>query len=248
MIKEGDIVLLLGKRGRIVVKAMKGFFKTGRGTADLSKILGLEYGDTVRLWGEEFRVYRGSMEDMLEIWERGPQVILPKDSSVIIHLCDLKTGYIVLEAGTGSGWLTASIAWAIMPEGKVVSYDINKNSIHIARKNLEKSGLLDYVEIREGDIRNASPGMKFDACVLDIPDPWNALKTVKSTLIPGGHLCIYVPTYNQLEKAVLSMKESFFDIKAVETIQRGIDVKKDATRPEFTGLMHTGFILHGRKK
>jgi len=247
VIKEGDIVLLLGKR-RIVVKAMKGFFRTGRGTADLSKIFGLGYGDMVRLWGEEFRVYRASMEDILESWERGPQVILPKDSSIIIHLCDLKAGDMVLESGTGSGWLTASLARAIMPEGRVVSYDINKNSIYIARKNLEKSGLLDCVEIREGDIRNVSPEMKFDACALDMPDPWNALERVKNALMPGGNLCIYVPTYNQLEKAALSMKESFFDIKAIESIQRSIDVKKDATRPEFTGLMHTGFVLHGRKK
>ncbi len=247
MIKEGDIVLLLGKR-RIIVKAKQGLSKVGKGTADLSKILGMEYGDTVKFWGEEFRVYRASMEDMLENFERGPQVILPKDSSVIVHLCDLKSGDMVLEAGIGSGWLTATLVRAVIPEGKVISYDINKNSIYIARKNLEKAGLPEYVEMREGDIRTAAPGMKFSSFVLDIPDPWNALETVKNALLHGGNLCVYVPTYNQLENMAVSMKNDFFDIKASETIRREIDVKKEATRPRFTGLMHTGFILHGRKK
>ncbi len=247
MIKEGDIVLLLGKR-RIVTKVEKGLSKVGKGTADLSKLIGMNWGDSVRFWGEEFRVYRASIDDMIENFDRGPQVVLPKDSSMIVHLCDLKSGDRVLEAGAGSGWLTVILVRAVMPEGKVVSYDTNGRSIEIALKNLEKAGLSEYVDIRKGDIREADMETGFSSCVLDMPDPWNALDTVRKSLVPGGHLCIYVPTYNQLERSALAMEDDFFDIMALELIRRNMDVKKDATRPDFKGLMHTGFILHGRKR
>ena len=40
----------------------------------------------------------------------------------------------------------------------------------------------------------------------------------------------------------------FFEIEVVELIMRNIEVKKGATRPAFKGLMHTGFLIHGRKR
>ena len=246
MIKEGDTVLLMGKR-RIVVRIKRGMSRIGSGTADLSRLIGMEYGEKLDLWGQEYRVYPASHDDMLEDFERGPQVILPKDSSIILHLCDIKSGDIVLESGVGSGWMTASLARAVMPKGKVISYDISERSITIAQKNLEQAGLSDFSEIRKGDIREISTERVFDSVVLDMPAPWEALENVSSALGPGGHLCVYVPTCNQVEKTVLAMKEGFFDISTRELIEREISVKENATRPSYNGLMHTGYIIHGRK-
>jgi len=246
VIKEGDTVLLTGKR-RIVVRVKHGMSRIGSGTADLSRLIGMEYGEKLELWGHEYGVYPASHSDMLEDFERGPQVILPKDSSLILHLCDIKSGDTVLESGVGSGWMTASLVRAVMPKGKVISYDISERSVTIAQKNLEKAGLSDFSEIRKGDIRQVSMETVFDSAVLDMPAPWEAMKNISSALRPGGHLCVYVPTCNQVEKTVLAMKEGFFDISARELIERELSVKENATRPSYSGLMHTGYIIHGRK-
>jgi tRNA (adenine57-N1/adenine58-N1)-methyltransferase len=208
----------------------------------------MEYGDEVMLWGEKFRIYRPSKKDIMESMERGAQVILPKDAAQIIHLCDIRAGDTVLEAGSGSGWLTSSLAVSVMPSGSVISYDKSEKSLNLATANIKKSGLEPYVDFREGDIRESDVGERLDACVLDIPDPWNALENIKKYLIAGGHLCIYVPTYNQVEESFIHMEKDFFDIEAMEIVMRNLNVKKGATRPEFTGLLHTGFLIHGRKR
>jgi tRNA (adenine57-N1/adenine58-N1)-methyltransferase len=247
LIKEGDTVLLLGKR-RFVVKVSEGITKIGKGTVDLSRIVGMEYGDEINLWGESYRIYRPSRKDIVESMERGAQVVLPKDAAQITYLCDIRSGDTVLEAGSGSGWLTSALALSVMPYGKVISYDKSEKSLKTAMKNIENAGLEEYVEFRNGDIRNADIGERIDACVLDMPDPWNAFDNIRRYMVSGSHICVYVPTYNQVEESVLNMKNDFFDISASETILRSIDVKEGATRPAFNGLMHTGFIVHGRKK
>ncbi len=246
MIEEGDRVLLLGRK-RMVVIARKGMVRIGRGTADLSRLIGMRYGDKLDMWGQEYSVYPASMQDMTDDFDRGPQVILPKDSAMIIHLCDIKSGDTVLESGAGSGWLTAALAHSVMPEGRVISYDISDRSISIASGNLDKAGLSAFSEIRKGDIRDVETDEVFDAVVLDMPSPWEALKNVSSGLVPGGHLCAYVPTCDQVERTVLAMKDAFFDVSARELLERELSVKENATRPAYNGLMHTGYIIHGRR-
>lgn len=246
MIEEGDVVLLLGKR-RIVVRVMNGMGRIGSGTADLSRLIGMEYGDVLNLWGQEFTVYPASLDDIVSEFERGPQVILPKDAARIIRLCDMKAGDTVLEAGVGSGWMSAAILHSIMPGGRLVSYDISDRSISVAEKNLKGFGFTGY-EIRKGDVRSAGIDERFSSVVLDMPAPWEALPNISSVLVPGGHLCAYVPTFNQVERTVLAMKEGFFEIGAMESIERDLSVKEGATRPAYNGLMHTGFIIHGRKR
>jgi len=246
LIEEGDRVLLLGKR-RLTVTVENGMSKIGHGTADLSKLIGMEYGESVKLWGQEFRIYPASLRDIMEDFERGPQVILPKDSAFIVQMCEAGEGKHILEAGVGSGWLTAQLAYSVAPGGKVISYDISERSIQIAKRNMEKAGLSHISEIRHGDIRNISPEEGFDSAVLDMPDPWDALDTVYKALVPGGHLCIYVPTFNQVERSVLAMEGRFFDVSARELIERETSVKEGATRPAYNGLMHTGYLIHGRR-
>ena len=246
MIEEEDTVLLLGKR-RLVVRVSRGMSRIGSGTADLSRLIGMEYGDVLNMWGQEFRVYPASLDDIVSEFERGPQVILPKDASRIIRMCDMKAGDTILEAGVGSGWMSAAILHAIMPAGRLISYDISERSISVAEKNLERFGFTGY-EIRKGDIQSVDIQESFSSAVLDMPVPWESLQNISSALVPGGHLCVYIPTFNQVEKTVLAMNEGFFDISATETIERELSVREGATRPSYNGLMHTGFIIHGRKR
>ncbi|MCL5889036.1 MAG: protein methyltransferase, partial [Candidatus Thermoplasmatota archaeon] len=53
----------------------------------------------------------------------------------------------------------------------------------------------------------------------------------------------YLPTYNQVEKTREEYeKNGFIHLETVEIEGRDMQVKKGATRPRSTGIIHTGFI------
>ena len=180
------------------------------------------------------------------IAERGPQVILPHDASVMVSFSGITNGSRVIESGVGSGILSAFILWEIGEEGLLKSIDISSDNIQIARKNLEKFGIDHGHEYIAGDIRNFDDGDRYDAVFLDIPDPWNAMKACSRLLKKGGTLVTYSPNFNQVEKAVVSMEESsIFHHVSMELTRRNLIVRKDATRPDSKGVGHTGFISVG---
>jgi tRNA (adenine57-N1/adenine58-N1)-methyltransferase len=74
------------------------------------------------------------------------------------------------------------------------------------------------------------------------------LDHVYKSLKPGGHLAVYVPTVNQMEKVVREMKNrSFFDVRSIEIIQREMEVGELGSRPSYETLGHTGYITYARK-
>jgi tRNA (adenine57-N1/adenine58-N1)-methyltransferase len=180
------------------------------------------------------------------IAERGPQVILPHDASVMVSFSGITGGSRVIESGVGSGILSAFILWEIGEEGILKSIDINSDNIQIARKNLDRFGIDRGHEYIIGDIRNFDDADRYDAVFLDIPDPWNAMKASSRLLKKGGTLVTYSPNFNQVEKAVVSMGENnIFHHVSMELTRRNLIVRKDATRPDSKGVGHTGFISVG---
>ena len=67
-------------------------------------------GSEFDLLGEKCLIVEYSMSDVQSNLKRGPQIILPKDIAWMIHRSGLKSGDTVIEAGTGSGALTMSLA------------------------------------------------------------------------------------------------------------------------------------------
>ncbi|HTS18925.1 MAG TPA: O-methyltransferase [Verrucomicrobiae bacterium] len=57
----------------------------------------------------------------------------------------------VLEIGMLGGYSAMWLARAIGPEGRLVTLEIDEKCVRVARKNLERSGLLPRVEIRHDD-------------------------------------------------------------------------------------------------
>ena len=84
-------------------------------------------------------------------------------------------GVTVLEAGTGSGGLTLALARAAMPGGRVISYEVRPDMQNLARKNLDRVGLLDQVEFKLKDIAEGFDEDGVDAVFLDVPEPSNYL-------------------------------------------------------------------------
>jgi tRNA (adenine57-N1/adenine58-N1)-methyltransferase len=106
-----------------------------------------------------------------------------------------------------------------------------------------------WLELRLGDVREvAASGQPFDRVVLDLPEPWGVMATVQACLSPGGIVCTYLPTTNQVQSAVLALRAyGFAEIETFEVILRPWHVTEQSVRPEHRMVAHTGFITVGRK-
>ena len=64
----------------------------------------------------------------------------------------IQPGQEVIEAGTGSGALTLTLARAIGINGKIYSYDMREDMQKLAEKNLQLVGMNKHVDLKTPDI------------------------------------------------------------------------------------------------
>ncbi|WP_404809768.1 MULTISPECIES: tRNA (adenine-N1)-methyltransferase [Metallosphaera] len=250
VLREGDLVVVwIDPRRVYLVKLEKGKkLDTDRGSLSFDSVIGKEYGDYVEISkGKAFLMYP-SLDYIYDGLHRPSQVLYPKDIGYMIFKSGIKPGDTVVEAGTGSGFLTISLSHFLGASGKVITYDIREDMQERAKKNLELVGLVDRVVFKLGDVREKIEETGVDAIFLDMPDPWLAVENVYKALKPSGTVVVFVPTVSQIEKTFLYLrKNGFVDVEAVELILREYQVKENATRPRSIGVTHTGFIITGRK-
>ncbi|PUA34143.1 MAG: hypothetical protein B9J98_01835 [Candidatus Terraquivivens tikiterensis] len=250
-IQEGCRVLLLTeRRKRYLVKVKPGVrFHTSEGYVDLSDLIGKRYG--TRLTSNTGSVWFALKPTILDIVMKMPrptQIVYPKDLGTIILLGNIRPGSRVLEAGTGSGVLTAVIASYVMPDGVVYSYDIVGEHLENARKQLEELGLLQYVRLKQGDVTVAIEERDLDTVVLDIPTPWLAVPNAYEALSDGGIFVSLSPTIDQVVETVEKLNSSgFVDITTIELLMRTLRVKRGMTRPDHIMRAHTAYITVARK-
>jgi tRNA (adenine57-N1/adenine58-N1)-methyltransferase len=241
--------LLVDSKGRSYVVPQAGEMVEiqGLGVIDMGRVRKTDIGGTIDIAGKEFTLLHASLVDVLAHMERGPQIIMPKDSAQILVGCGIRPGGNVLEIGAGSGALTMVLAHVTGHEGRVVSYEKDRKNAEIVLRNLELAGLEDIVEVRVADAISL-PDERFDAAVTDVPQPWDFLNEINRVLNVSGYVCAYVPTMNQVEATVRAMREcAYADMKSVENLQREIMVGTGGTRPSFEMLGHTGYLCFGRK-
>ncbi|MBA3044342.1 tRNA (adenine-N1)-methyltransferase, partial [archaeon] len=94
MLNENDIVVLLDEKGKkTLLRIEEGMKKIrGLGVFDPGKLKGKKLGEKTRIGNREFIIMKPSVVDKIETIERKAQIILPKDSSLIILYCDVKNG------------------------------------------------------------------------------------------------------------------------------------------------------------
>lgn len=234
---------------KFVVRAAKRMLEVGGlGVIDGAVLCTSSFGDELTVGQRRLLLLKPSVRDLLGIIERKAQIIIPKDSFLVPMSLDLSSGSKVLEGGVGSGAMTIVLLRAIAPGGRVVSYDYRKDHSEVARKNIGLSELQGCWELRLEDICTAHLEKDFDAAMIDIPNPWDAIENIKTALRVGGHLCCYVPNMNQLESLVRKMRDArFAEVHSFETIQREMIVHNGGVRPSFDMLGHTGYLTFGRK-
>ncbi len=72
----------------------------------------------------------------------------------------------VLDVGTGSGIL--AIAAARLGAKQVLGVDIDPMAVQVAKENVEKNGLTDIIDIREGDLVAGLDDVRCDFAVANI--------------------------------------------------------------------------------
>lgn len=180
----------------------------------------------------------------------GTQIVYPKDMGHIASRAGLRTGQTVVEIGTGSGALTSFVAGIVAPRGRVHTFDVDAAFMDIARKNMERAGVLKYVVMENADIRDMEepPVTEADLVLIDLGDPWSVVPKARMMLKSSGGLVAICPTMNQLEKLSASLRENeFTDIECVENIQRTIEAREGKTRHSFQAIGHTAYICYARK-
>jgi tRNA (adenine57-N1/adenine58-N1)-methyltransferase len=247
---EGESVILYreGEKPLSVVLSKGPRLLEGFGVLDLGPAIGKDEGSVLTLAGTSYTVLRPTLRDLFATMPRPTQIVTPKDAQYLLYLANVFPGALVLEAGTGSGFLTLFLARAVGPEGRVVSYDRRPDHQKVARSTLERAGLIDRVTLKIADVSQGFQEKGADSVLLDLPEPWDVMRAAIDALHPGGCMTAYVPTYNQLEKTVRKMREEALgQIDSVELLERPLHVGEGGTRPSFEMLGHTGFLIGARK-
>lgn len=251
VINEGDEVLLyLDKKRTYKVRVEKNRqFHTHKGYVELEELIGSSWGVVVTSsLGVSFYALKPMIKDLVHKTDRRTQVLYPKDIGYILFQLDVGSGSKVVEAGTGSGALTMALANAVRPEGKVFTYEIIEKHMKTARGNIQRSGLMPYVEMELLNIISGIPKKNVDAVVLDMATPWLVVPHAWDSLRGSGVFLSFSPTIEQVMKTVSTLKEHpFIEIETAELILRNITVAKDKTRPQTVMIGHSGYLTTARK-
>jgi tRNA (adenine57-N1/adenine58-N1)-methyltransferase len=253
-VRPGDRVIAFeagtGFRHLLVADAHGARKHKGLGIVDPGKWVGSPWGTRLKVADKDVVLLRPTLSDLTATIARKAQVILPKDASRILFELGIGPGDRVLESGIGSAGLTIPLCWAVGPGGKVVVQELREEFAEWGRGNVEKAALADRLEVHLGDLtQGAAAGIQgpFDAVVLDQPEPWKALPHLVPFLAPGATVACYTPQVSQMEETSRTLTAAgFADVRQMELIERGWEVKERGSRPAFDGLGHTGFLVFAR--
>lgn len=248
-ISPGEHVLVLFEGGKTSIqRAGKDSIHTHRGFVRLDD--SLQFGQVVTTnIGRKIALLRPVLSDHLQVISRRTQILYPKELGYIVLSLGLRPGLRVLDSGTGSGASAALLANFVGPTGHVLSVDNNRESLEVAARNLSAFGLDRWVEFRLADItKGIEEREAFDAAVMDLPSPWDAVRAYYESLKSSARVAAIVPTYNQLEKVVEGFEEGGFAVlEAVDIMSQGMKIKKGAVRPLPFARSHNAFLVVAAK-
>jgi len=115
----------------------------------------------------------------------------------LVELASPAVGEAVLDVACGAGAVTAAVAQAVGPTGRVLGVDLSQAMVDAAGRHLENQGLLHAVTERMDAEQLTLPDAGFDlvVCALGLmylPDPDAALREIARVLRPGGRVALAV--------------------------------------------------------
>jgi len=221
---------------------------TDLGVVDIPE--NVESGDTLETHlGEAFRARELRGPDLFNHLERTGAPMLPRDIGLVVGHTGASTGDRVLDAGTGTGILSAYLGRL---GADVITYEQDDAFAEVARNNMAVAGIDDTVEVRTGDITEEidalAEGEPFDLLTLDTEDAPEVVADAADLLAYGGYLAVYSPFVENSRASVEAAEAAgLTDIETVETIQRELTVDDRGTRPSTAGVGHTGYLTFARR-
>jgi len=247
----GDLALLVGFRHKHFIFPLipGGTFHTHRGILNHDELISKPWGSQVfSHQGSPFFLLQPSLADLLTDLKRSTQIMYPKDIGFILSSMSVGPGQTVMEAGTGSGSMTVAMAFAVGPQGHVITYERREEFQKLARKNLARLGLEERVEFKLADIAEGFSETNVDAFFLDLPNPQDYVAQVRQALKPGGFFCNLVPTLNQVEKLLYALRrEHYAFIEVCELLMRYYKPEPSRLRPTDRMVAHTGYLIFARR-
>jgi len=248
---DGDLAQLVGLRHKHFILTLQAGtrFETHRGILQHDDLIGKPWGTQVFSHiGSPFFLLQPSLADLINELPRTTQILYPKDIGFILITMGIGPGQTVMEAGTGSGSMATALAFAVGPQGRVLSYEIKQDVQNLARKNLTRFGLESRVDFKLRDIGQGFDETDVDAFFLDVPNPYDYAGQVRAALKPGGYLCCLIPTFNQVEKTLLALRQNRFAfVEVCELLLRYYKPEPARIRPTDRMVAHTGFLVFARR-
>ncbi len=250
LVHEGDLVLLVGKDHKEFIIRLTGgqIFQTHRGVFAHDDVIGKQWGETLETHlGYEYQILTPSLDQLVRSVQRATQIVYPKEIGYMLVKMNIGPGTRIIEAGTGSGGLTSALARMVMPHGHVYTYESRADIQALARKNLARVGLSEYVTFKLRDIREGFDERGVDALFLDVREPWDYLEQVHQALKGSGFFGCVLPTTNQIIALLHHLEAQHFGfIEVEELLLRGYKPVPGRFRPLDRMVAHTGYLVFAR--
>ncbi|KAI0670904.1 tRNA methyltransferase complex GCD14 subunit-domain-containing protein [Trametes maxima] len=150
------------------------------------ELVGIPYGSKVR--SRNGKGFIHLLRPTPELWTLAlphrTQILYLADIAFVSSWLDIRPGSKVIEAGTGSGSFSHSVARTIGPSGHLWSYEFHEARASKAREEFTRHGMDDIVTLTHRNV--CKDGFTVvdtvDAVFLDLPAPWDAVEHAKKAL------------------------------------------------------------------
>ncbi|KZT18609.1 tRNA methyltransferase complex GCD14 subunit [Neolentinus lepideus HHB14362 ss-1] len=196
-----------------------------------SDLIGLPYGSKVG--SRNGRGFIHVLRPTPELWTMAlphrTQILYLADIAFITSWLDIKSGSRVIEAGTGSGSFTHSMARTVGPKGHLWSYEFHEARYTKARDEFERHGMGGIVTLTHRNVCKEGFTVEdtVDAVFLDLPAPWDTVEHAKKSLRKDRmtRICCFSPCMEQVLRTVSALNDAgFTDITMYETLIRPQDI------------------------